>query len=228
MKCQNVCYIHEWEEIELKNKWILKFKESFIHKLIFTQNLPSGHPKCKGVCFFIWTDLKKFSIISLAHQWILCSEWVPSEWAFHFIRCWLSKVVLWIIVIFFISRLDSHSDGTHSLQRIHWWASDIMLHFFKSVQMKKQTPLHFGWPEGKFWVNINLWMNDSFKPVVFKPVLQAPLPCTFCMSPLLDTQFRSWCLYLRADELNQACPIRKTYKMCRAGVLAGQVWKPLL
>ncbi len=23
--------------------------------------------------------------------------------------------------------------------------------------------------------------------VVFKPVLQAPLPCTFCMSPLSDT-----------------------------------------
>ncbi len=25
------------------------------------------------------TDLEKFSITSLAHQWILCSEWVPSE-----------------------------------------------------------------------------------------------------------------------------------------------------
>ncbi len=24
----------------------------------------------------------------------------------------------------FISCLDSHSDGTHSLERIHWWASD--------------------------------------------------------------------------------------------------------
>ncbi len=28
-----------------------------------------------------------------------------------------------------ISCLDSHSDGTHSLQRIHWWASDVMLFF---------------------------------------------------------------------------------------------------
>ncbi len=27
----------------------------------------------------------------------------------------------------FISCLDSHSDGTHSLQRIHWWGSDAML-----------------------------------------------------------------------------------------------------
>ncbi len=30
--------------------------------------------------FSIRTDLEKFSITSLAHQWILCSEWVPSEW----------------------------------------------------------------------------------------------------------------------------------------------------
>ncbi len=36
-----------------------------------------------------------------------------------------------------ISCLDSHSDGTHSLQRIQWWASDGMLHFYKSVQIKK-------------------------------------------------------------------------------------------
>ncbi len=34
-----------------------------------------------------------------------------------------------------------HSDGTHSLQRIHWRASDVMLHFSKSVLMKKQTHL---------------------------------------------------------------------------------------
>ncbi len=39
----------------------------------------------------------------------------------------------------FSSCLDSHSDGTHSLQRIYWWASDGMLHFYKSVPMKKQT-----------------------------------------------------------------------------------------
>ncbi len=39
---------------------------------------------------------------------------------------------LWIIVMFFISCLDSHSDGTHSLQSIHWWASDEMLYFSKS------------------------------------------------------------------------------------------------
>ncbi len=48
----------------------------------------------------------------------------------------------------FISCLDSHSDGTHSLQRIHCWASDGMLNLSKSVLIKKQTHLHLGWPEG--------------------------------------------------------------------------------
>ncbi len=40
---------------------------------------------------------------------------------------------LWIIMMFFMSCLDCHSDGTHSLQRIHWWASDVILHFYKYI-----------------------------------------------------------------------------------------------
>ncbi len=35
--------------------------------------------------------------------------------------------------------LLDYSDGTHSLQRIHCWASDVMLHLSKSVLMKKKT-----------------------------------------------------------------------------------------
>ncbi len=37
-----------------------------------------------------------------------------------------------------------------SLQRIQWWASDVMLNFSKSVLMQKQTHLHLGWPEGEY------------------------------------------------------------------------------
>ncbi len=48
----------------------------------------------------------------------------------------------------FISCLGSHYDGTHSLQRIHWGASDGMLQFSKSVLMEKQTHLHLGLNEG--------------------------------------------------------------------------------
>ncbi len=65
----------------------------------------------------------------------------------------------------FISCLDSHSDGTHSLQ----WASDVMQHFSKSVLMKKQTHLHLIWPEGEYisskssffgWTNPLIKIND--------------------------------------------------------------------
>ncbi len=48
-------------------------------KICFTFTHPQAIQNV-DVCFFIWTDLEKFSITSLAHQWILCSEWVPSEW----------------------------------------------------------------------------------------------------------------------------------------------------
>ncbi len=49
---------------------------------------------------------------------------------------WGSVDCLWIIV--FISCLDSPSDGTHSLQRIYWWASDVMHNFSKICSDKKQ------------------------------------------------------------------------------------------
>ncbi len=42
----------------------------------------------------------------------------------------------------FISCLNSDSDGTHSLQSIHWRASDVILNFFKSAAIgKKNTQL---------------------------------------------------------------------------------------
>ncbi len=38
----------------------------------------------------------------------------------------------------FVSRLDSHFDGTHSLQGIRCLASDFMLHFSKSGPMRNK------------------------------------------------------------------------------------------
>ncbi len=51
-----------------KNKNLLKMYSLF------------GHLRCRWVCFFIGTDMEKFIITLLPHQWIICSEWVPSEW----------------------------------------------------------------------------------------------------------------------------------------------------
>ncbi len=73
----------------------------------------------------------------------------------------------------FISCLETHSDGTHSLQMIHWWASVVMQNFSKSVPMKKQTHVHLGWSEGeyifirfKFFGELFLWLKDYITTTV--------------------------------------------------------------
>ncbi len=40
-----------------------------------------------------------------------------------YVKWWTG--VVWITCDVLISCFDSHSDGTHSLQRIHWWASNV-------------------------------------------------------------------------------------------------------
>ncbi len=75
-------------------------------------------------------------------------------------------VMLWCIVGYFnvfISCLDSHSGGTHLLQRIHLWASDVMLNFSKSVLMKKLIHLHLGWSEGEY-IFILGWTTIVYPP----------------------------------------------------------------
>ncbi len=75
------------------------------------------------------------------------------------INWWTGEV--WIIVcIVFIICLDSHSDGTHSLQSIHWWASDAMLHFSKSDE---ETNSSTSWMTWGFPANVHFWVNYSFK-----------------------------------------------------------------
>ncbi len=64
----------------------------------------------------------------------------------------------------FISCLDSHSDGTHSLQRIHCWASDGKLNFSKSDE---ETLIYIsdGLRVSKISSNVYFWVNFSFKNV---------------------------------------------------------------
>ncbi len=68
----------------------------------------------------------------------------------------------------FISCLGSHSDGTHSLQRIQWWASNVMLNF-SFFSIKKHILLHLGWPEDEYIFSIFfiyfLWVNYSCKNI---------------------------------------------------------------
>ncbi len=107
---------------------------------------------------------------------------------------WIS--FLWIICDIFISCLDSHSDGTHSLQSIHWWASDAMLHFSKSVPMKKQTHLHLEWPEIKFSAYLHFWVNYSFN------LLSAPNKLLCYLNNCFYSIHKVWCLFHITNECN--------------------------
>ncbi len=82
--------------------------------------------------------------------WICYYKHTSFYFTRHKLMYWSDVDYLWIIVMFLISCLDSHSDGTHSLQRIHWKVSDAMLNFLLSVQMVKKTHLYLGWPEGEY------------------------------------------------------------------------------
>ncbi len=53
------------------------------------------------------------------------------------------------------------SDGTHSLQRIHCWASDEMLNFSKSDEETNPSTSQLAWRWGHFNVIFNFWMNYS-------------------------------------------------------------------
>ncbi len=82
---------------------------------------------------------------------------------------WSGVNYLWIIVMFL---LDSHSDGTHSLQRIHWWSSDAMLALLQQKnegQSKRFLHLNI---KHLFIVTVNtergpqLWVNHKWQRVI--------------------------------------------------------------
>ncbi len=98
----------------------------------------------------------------------------------------LTDELEWCVLLWcFISCLDSHSDGTHSLQRIHWWASDAMLHFSKSVLMNSST----SWMTWE-WVYFNLWMNYAFQSLNF--VFYKICFCFWAFEILLSC----WCFFV--------------------------------
>ncbi len=43
--------------------------------------------------------------------------------------CSCAGITFGLFYTLFISCLDSYSDGTHSLKKIHWWTSAVMIHF---------------------------------------------------------------------------------------------------
>ncbi len=75
----------------------------------------------------------------------------------------------------FISCLDSYSDGTHSLQRIHWWPSHVMLHFSKSDEETNSSTSWMAW----WWVHFQqifiFGWTIPLRQLAFADVLQAKI-----------------------------------------------------
>ncbi len=77
----------------------------------------------------------------------------------------------------FISCLDSHSDGTHSLQRIHCWDTDAVTHFSKSDEETNSSTSWLAWGWGCFQqIFIFGWTTPAWVRVhtrrLFKKVLK--------------------------------------------------------
>ncbi len=125
---------------------ISQLSKSVVFRILQQQNTAS-YLKMWGE--FIWPLFAHFtSKLEEALLWIMESyfgqkqqfEVKTSQWWICFLQThifWLLKMLTdgleWCGLLWcFISCLDSHSDGTHSLQSIHWWKSAIMLHFSKS------------------------------------------------------------------------------------------------
>ncbi len=82
--------------------------------------------------------------------WIFFFFFLQTAFCFirHYLMDWSCVDYLWIILMFLSAVWTHILTAPIQLQIINWWASDLMLHFSKSVPIKKQTHLHLGWPEG--------------------------------------------------------------------------------
>ncbi len=71
-----------WRNFKHLNEysWQLPKPNVIFHTCLSWKQQFAENARCRWFSFFIITDLEKFCLISLAHRWILCSEWVPSEW----------------------------------------------------------------------------------------------------------------------------------------------------
>ncbi len=109
----------------------------------------------------LWTHILAGSIsFKLKTSWWICFSFCLLQMLTDGLE-WCGFLVDYCDV--FISCLDSHSDGTHSLQSIHCWDSDTMLHFSKSDEETNSSTSWMAWGWGHFLANFHFWFNYSFK-----------------------------------------------------------------
>ncbi len=110
------------------------------------------------LAIFLFYLIAGSNSLKLKMSWWICILQTVFRFASHWLMDWSGVDYCDV----FNSSLDSHSDGTHSLQMIHCWASDAMLHFSKSDEETNSST--YWMPEGEqVSANFHLWENYSFK-----------------------------------------------------------------
>ncbi len=95
----------------------------------------------------LWTHIWVKSILMLDLFHLLSSPDVN----------WWTGVV-WVIVMFLS---DSHSDGTHSLQSIHCWDTDAVIHFYKPDEETNSSWSLMNWGWGYFYFQMWIYKSSS-------------------------------------------------------------------
>ncbi len=135
----SIILLYSMKSSHLNQEWNMHKSRSVLSKKTFQNKRWCS--KQKHWWILMWECYYGFNF---DQKWLFNDGFVSRKHsAFHFTRHYFMVCSR----VDYISAVWTHSDGTHSLQRIHWWASDVKLNF--SVPMKKQTHLHLGSPEGR-------------------------------------------------------------------------------
>ncbi len=155
----------------------------------------SSHSKCRWVCFFMGTDLEKFSSTSLTHQWTLCSEWVPSECLSHhnLSTYWVRSVFAVQISLLIQTRLLFHWRKQYYglWTRILAGKQQFKVKNISITDVTLFTSYDINWWTGVVWIIV------MFLSAAWTLILTAPIHCSDVMPNLnsLSANFSFWVHY---------------------------------
>ncbi len=101
----------------------------------------------------------------------------------------------------FISCLDSYSDGTHSLQRIHWWTSDLMTLQWKEIRCCCWTAVWWIQHPDRTWpLSMNASGHDCARTMRALALFTLNLDTMFTLTPVLCVQQASFLVSVYVDK----------------------------
>ncbi len=134
-----------WKSMVPQNSLFTNFLQNIFLSVWQNKEMHTGLELLEGQWwhnFHFWMSYPfNNRFVSYKHAYFCFTRYLLMDWS--------GVDYLWIIVMFLLA-VWTHFDGTHSLQRIHWWASDVMLNLSKSVLMQEKTNVHQWWPEGEY------------------------------------------------------------------------------